>query len=109
MFGETNDNEDVTGKKGIQGIPQPARVSNGAPQSRNETSEAQPIEIELRPVLLMSERSRDEPALAWALIPGLPEQAYPLRQLRPFRLCNLYHDALACFIRGVQDCHCKPK
>jgi hypothetical protein len=65
MFGEIYDNEDVTGKKRSQSLPQPARVSNGSPQSRNETSEAQPMEIELRSALLMSEHSRDEPALPW--------------------------------------------
>jgi hypothetical protein len=46
----------------MQGVAQLARVSNGAPQSRDETSEAQPMKIELRPILLMSERSGDEPA-----------------------------------------------
>jgi hypothetical protein len=40
-------------------------VSNGTPQSRHETSEAQPMEIELRSGFLMSEHSRDEPALPW--------------------------------------------
>ena len=63
MFGEINDNEDITREKGTQSVPQLARVSNGTPQSRKETSEAQPMEVELRPVLLMSEHSRDEPAL----------------------------------------------
>ena len=65
MFGEIDDNEDITGEKWVQSVPQLARVSNGTPQSRQETSEAQPMEIELRPVLLMSEHSRDEPALPW--------------------------------------------
>src|SRR5580704_2514181 len=65
MFGEIDDNEDMTGEKGLQSIPQLARVSNGTPQSRQETSEAQPMEIELRPVLLMSEHSRDEPTFSW--------------------------------------------
>jgi hypothetical protein len=64
MFGEIDDNEDITGKKGLQSVPQPPRVSDGAPQSRNETSEAQPMEIELRPVLLVREHSRDEPTLS---------------------------------------------
>ncbi len=53
------------------------------------------MEIELRPVLLMSEHLRDEPALPWPQfqIAGqtfapqssgrLPGQAYPLGQLRP--------------------------
>ena len=49
----------------VQGVTQLARVPNSTPQSRQETSEAQPMEIELRPVLLMSEHSRDEPALPW--------------------------------------------
>ena len=40
-------------------------MSNGPPQSRNETLEAQATEIELRPALLMSENSCDEPALPW--------------------------------------------
>jgi hypothetical protein len=64
MFGEIDDNEDLAGKKGLQSVPQPACVSNGAPQSRKETSEAQSMEIELRPVLLMREHSRDEPTLS---------------------------------------------
>jgi hypothetical protein len=42
------------------------RVSNGTPKSRNEISEAQPMEIELRPVLLMGEHSRDEPTFSWS-------------------------------------------
>src|ERR1700722_14024688 len=65
MFGEIDDNKDIPGKKGLQSVPQPARVSNGTPQSRNETSEAQSMEIELRPVLLVRERSRDKPTLFW--------------------------------------------
>jgi hypothetical protein len=65
MFGEIDDNKDISGKKGLQSVPQPARMSNGTPQSRNETSEAQPMEIELRPVLLVRERSRDKPTLFW--------------------------------------------
>jgi hypothetical protein len=65
MFGEIHDNEDVTGKKWIHGVPQSAGVSNGTPQSRQEISETQSMQIELRSVLLVSERSRDEPALAW--------------------------------------------
>ena len=65
MFGEIDDNEDITGKKGVQSVPQLARVPNSTPQSRKKTSEAQPMEIELRPVLLMSEHSRDEPTLSW--------------------------------------------
>ena len=65
MFGEIDDNEDITWKKGVQSVPQLSRVSNSTPQSRQETSEAQPMEIELRPDLLMSERSRDEPTLPW--------------------------------------------
>jgi hypothetical protein len=40
-------------------------ASNGTPESGNETSEAQSMEIELGPGLLMSEHSRDEPALPW--------------------------------------------
>jgi hypothetical protein len=63
MFREIDDNEDVAGKKGLQSVPQPARVSNGPPQSRNETAEAQPMKIELRPVLLVKEHSCDEPTL----------------------------------------------
>jgi hypothetical protein len=39
-------------------------VSNGTLQSRKETSEAQPMEIELRPILLVSEYSHDEPTLS---------------------------------------------
>ena len=65
MFGEIEDNEDITREEWVQSVTQLARVSNGTPQSRQETSEAQPMEIELRPVLLMSEHSRDEPALPW--------------------------------------------
>src|ERR1700722_377589 len=65
MFGEIDDNEDITGKEGVQSVPQLARVPNSPPQSRKKTSEAQPMEIELRPVLLMSEHSRDEPTLPW--------------------------------------------
>jgi hypothetical protein len=65
MFGEIDDNEDITGKKGVQSVPQLARVPNSTPQSRKKTSEAQSMEIELRPVLLMSEHSRDEPTLSW--------------------------------------------
>jgi hypothetical protein len=66
MFREIDDDEDITGKEGLQGVPQPARVPNGTPQSRNEISEAQPMEIELRPVLLVREYSRDEPTLSWS-------------------------------------------
>ena len=65
MFGEIDDDEDITGEKGLQSVPQLACVSNGAPQSGKETSEAQPMEIKLRPVLLVRERSRDEPTLFW--------------------------------------------
>jgi hypothetical protein len=65
MFGEIDDNEDIARKKGLQSVPQPARVPNGPPQSRNETSETQPMEIELRAVLLVREYSRDEPTLSW--------------------------------------------
>jgi hypothetical protein len=65
LFGQIDGNEDITGKKRLQGLPQPARVSNGAPQSRKEASEPQPMEIELRPALLMRERSRDKPSLSW--------------------------------------------
>ena len=65
MFGEIDDNEDITGKKRLQGIPQLARVPNSTPRSRHETSEAQPMEIELRSGLLMSEHSRHEPTLFW--------------------------------------------
>ena len=36
MFGEINDNEDITRKKGVQSVTQLTRVSNGAPQSRQE-------------------------------------------------------------------------
>ena len=98
MFGEIDDNEDVTGKQGIQSIPQLACVPNSTPQSRKETSEAQPMEIELRPVLLVSEHSRDEPTLSRpqfqlldkltpkARLASLPlslGRAYPLGKLRP--------------------------
>ena len=99
MFGEIDDNEDVTREKWVQGVTQLARVSNGSPQSRQETSEAQPMEIELRPVLLMSEHSRDEPTLPrpqfqTAEQPSPPKarlaslllslgRAYPLGKLRP--------------------------
>ena len=48
----------------MQGVTHLAGVPDGAPQSRNETSEAQAMEIELRPSLLISERSRDEPAFS---------------------------------------------
>ena len=65
MFGDINDNEDITREKWVQSVTQLTRVSNGAPQSRQETSEPQLMEIELRPVLLMSEHSRNEPALPW--------------------------------------------
>src|SRR5262249_9832144 len=64
MFGKIDDNEDITGEEGFQSVLQPVRVSNGAPQSRNEISEAQPMEVELCPVLLMREHSRDEPTLS---------------------------------------------
>ena len=64
MFGEIEDNEDITREEWVQSVTQLTRVSNGAPQSRQETSEAQPMEIELSPVLLMSEHSRDEPTLS---------------------------------------------
>ena len=60
LFGEIDDNEDITREKWVQGVTQLARVSNGTPQSRQETSEAQPMEIELRPVLLMSERATNQ-------------------------------------------------
>jgi hypothetical protein len=53
----------ITGKKGLQSVRQPARVSNSAPQPRNETPEARPLQIELRSVLLVSVRSRDEPTV----------------------------------------------
>jgi hypothetical protein len=65
VFGQIHDDEDITREKGFQDVLQPARVPNGALQSRNETSEAQPTEIELRPVLLVREHSRDEPTLSW--------------------------------------------
>ena len=65
MFGEIDDNEDITREKWVQRLTQLARVSNSTPQSRKKISEAQPMEIELRPVLLMSEHSRNEPALSW--------------------------------------------
>jgi hypothetical protein len=64
MFGEIDDNEDITWKKGLQNLPLRARVSNGTPQSREETSEAQSMEIALRPVLLVRQYARDEPALS---------------------------------------------
>jgi hypothetical protein len=38
-------------------------MPNGAPQLRNATSEAESIEIELRPVLPVRKHSRDEPTL----------------------------------------------
>ena len=63
MFGEIEDNEDITREEWAQSGTQLTRVSNSAPQSRQEISEAQLMEIELRPVLLMSEHSRDEPTL----------------------------------------------
>ena len=98
MFGEIEDNEDITREEWVQSVTQLARVSNGTPQSRQETSEAQPMEIELRPVLLMSEHSRDEPTLSRpqfqlldkltpkARLASLPlslGRAYPLGKLRP--------------------------
>jgi hypothetical protein len=66
MFREINYNEYIPGKKRSQSVLQLARVSNGTPKSWNEISEAQPMEIELRPVLLMGEHSRDEPTFSWS-------------------------------------------
>lgn len=63
MFGEIDDDEDITRKKRPHGILQLARVSNCAPHPRKEASETQPMKIELRPILLMNEHSRDKPAL----------------------------------------------
>jgi hypothetical protein len=63
MFGEIDNYEDIPWKKGLQRVPQPARVPNGPTQSRNETSESQSKEIELRPALLVREHSGHEPTL----------------------------------------------
>ncbi len=100
VFGQIDDDEHIPREKGLQRLPQPARVSNGPPQSWNETPEAQPMEIELRPVLLMCENSRDEPTLPWpqfqtigqtfapqvrlASLLLLPWRPYPLGTLPPF-------------------------
>ena len=66
MFREINYNEYIPGKKRSQSLPQLARMSNRTPKSRNEISEAQPMEIELRPVLLVGDNSRDEPTFSWS-------------------------------------------
>jgi hypothetical protein len=97
MFGQIDDDEHITRKKGLQGVPQPARVSNGPPQSWNETSKAQPMEIELRPVLLVRENSRDKPTLSWAQLqtigqtfaPQLPLASLLLLPGRPYLLGKL--------------------
>jgi hypothetical protein len=64
MFGEIDGNEDISGKKGLQNVSRPACVTNGAPQRRKESSEAQPMKIELRPILLVRQHSRDKPTLS---------------------------------------------
>ena len=96
MFGEIEDNEDITREEWAQSGTQLTRVSNSAPQSRQEISEAQLMEIELRPVLLVSEHSRDKPALPWPQFqtagqPFAPQScrrlsgnAYPLGKAAPF-------------------------
>ena len=81
MFGEIHDNEDVTGKKWIHGVPQSAGVSNGTPQSRQEISETQSMQIELRSVLLVVSSARaTEPGARLALIPGFAGQRFILRE-----------------------------
>lgn len=63
MFGEIDDDEDITREKRSYGILQLTRVSDRAPHPWKEASEAQSMEIELRPILLMGEHTRDKPAL----------------------------------------------
>lgn len=82
LLGEIDDNEDVAGKKRTQGIPQLARVPNGAPQSRDEASEAESMEVELRPILLMGERPRDEPPLSRGQFETAGQNLGPQFQIR---------------------------
>jgi hypothetical protein len=63
MLGEIDDNEDISRKKGPQSVPQAPCMSNCPPQSWKKTSEAQPMEIDLSAILLVTEHSRDEPTL----------------------------------------------
>ncbi len=66
----------------MQGLTRLAGVPDGAPQSRSETSEAQAMEIELRPSLLISEGSRDEPAFSGRQFQTARQALTPKFQIR---------------------------